>query len=748
VSIPPLFTFAPNWQFPVQEVRGYTSSLVEAYGGDEYRGEVRPHARSVVQYQATLTEPRDRQKFDAFLHRYGASRITCPLWMDGRGILASASNIVTIRSLGAREFVEGGYAAIIAANGDHRIYAISNIVPGAEADAIQLDTVDTLSFGLGDLIYPAYDAELSPETAASRITAEVENYNISVELFGRPEYETASALIYRNHPLIDTQPNRIADIGTQYLRQLAQIESVSGLRFRKDRTGRTLVARANTYTCFARSQIDFARAFLDYLRGRYRGVWCSNWQSDLTLAAPISAADDTIDIARIDYTDSYDGAVGRSDIAIKLRSGGTIYRRIVDAVALDATTERLELSSPVGVDLSVSDVRMISWLDYVRLSTDDITITWFTAETAEITLPLRSVAEDIMIDFLTQQDVDWRRAVKACTTGNINIASGLATYDGVSFSAGDYLLVANQTDKKQNGIYEHHGTGEPLTRRFDANADDLMQSGIAGRVMRGTTYGGALFFLDNLGAVDIGTTDIDFAIYRIELGNGLEYSANTTRIKRATNSGLTLSPSGLAVGKGDGIGGTGTTIDVDLDTNSGMELVGGKLRSRVGEGITRATGFIEVDLAANPALEFSESQLRLKTGETIERTASGAEVKRAADSGLEQVSAGLRTKATNGLERKSADAGIGAKNWVLHQSGAGPGASMSLPSTPVVSSMVLWRIAGEGATPNPMVNRTTLDGGRSAPYNTTDYYTVSGATVSFGANITGEAMVIAMYLPA
>jgi hypothetical protein len=46
----------------------------------------------------------------------------------------------------------------------------------------------------------------------------------------------------------------------------------------------------------------------------------------------------------------------------------------------------------------------------------------------------------------------WKAAVKAATTANITL-SGTLTVDGVSLSVGDRILVKDQTDKTQNGIY-------------------------------------------------------------------------------------------------------------------------------------------------------------------------------------------------------------------------------------------------------------------------------------------------------
>ena len=57
----------------------------------------------------------------------------------------------------------------------------------------------------------------------------------------------------------------------------------------------------------------------------------------------------------------------------------------------------------------------------------------------------------------TAQGLHVLTPVKAATTGNISIASALndgATIDGITLSTDDRVLVKNQTDAEQNGIYE------------------------------------------------------------------------------------------------------------------------------------------------------------------------------------------------------------------------------------------------------------------------------------------------------
>ena len=61
-------------------------------------------------------------------------------------------------------------------------------------------------------------------------------------------------------------------------------------------------------------------------------------------------------------------------------------------------------------------------------------------------------------------------SVKAASTANITIAAAPATLDGITLTAGDRLLLKNQTTANENGIYVFNGVGVALTRATDMDA--------------------------------------------------------------------------------------------------------------------------------------------------------------------------------------------------------------------------------------------------------------------------------------
>jgi phage-related tail fiber protein len=82
----------------------------------------------------------------------------------------------------------------------------------------------------------------------------------------------------------------------------------------------------------------------------------------------------------------------------------------------------------------------------------------------------------------------WKDTVRAATTANI-VLSGTLTVDGVALAAGDRILVKDQTQTSDNGIYVV--ASGAWTRAVDANTSALVSSQMSVRVAEGTVNGGS-----------------------------------------------------------------------------------------------------------------------------------------------------------------------------------------------------------------------------------------------------------------
>lgn len=104
---------------------------------------------------------------------------------------------------------------------------------------------------------------------------------------------------------------------------------------------------------------------------------------------------------------------------------------------------------------------------------------------------------------------DPKDAVRAASTGNIDLATGgLLTIDGVALQAGDRVLVKDQTDPIENGIYE--AAVGAWSRSSDADADDEVTQGMSTLVVEGTLNARKLYALSTADPIVVDTTALSF----------------------------------------------------------------------------------------------------------------------------------------------------------------------------------------------------------------------------------------------
>ena len=113
------------------------------------------------------------------------------------------------------------------------------------------------------------------------------------------------------------------------------------------------------------------------------------------------------------------------------------------------------------------------------------------------------------------------------TTSNITL-SGLQTIDGYSLTAGNRVLVKNQTDPKLNGIYEAASGAWSRSSDLDSNSEFIYGSKVT--ILNGTTLASSIWFLKYSDSYQIGTTEILWDIYKLKV-----YSTSTP-IYTATRS--------------------------------------------------------------------------------------------------------------------------------------------------------------------------------------------------------------------
>jgi len=159
--------------------------------------------------------------------------------------------------------------------------------------------------------------------------------------------------------------------------------------------------------------------------------------------------------------------------------------------------------------------------------------------TVQVATPVSDsdAATKAYVDGVTS-NINFHQPVRVATTGNITL-SGTQTIDGVALSVGDRVLVKDQSNQKNNGIYEVKNNGWTRTADADNTPDGELKGGDFTLVLEGTVNSGYGYVCSNTSAITIGTTDITYAAFNaakaVSAGTGLqEATPGTLSIDTAT----------------------------------------------------------------------------------------------------------------------------------------------------------------------------------------------------------------------
>ena len=137
------------------------------------------------------------------------------------------------------------------------------------------------------------------------------------------------------------------------------------------------------------------------------------------------------------------------------------------------------------------------------------------------------------------QGLDTKASVRLATTGSdITLDNTTTSLDGQSISDGDRILVKDQTDQTENGLYVASTSGS-WSRSSDADGNSEVTPGLFVFVEEGTNNGDNGYVLTTDGTITLGTTNIVFQQFsgagQITAGDGLTKTGNTIDVGGTTN---------------------------------------------------------------------------------------------------------------------------------------------------------------------------------------------------------------------
>lgn len=199
----------------------------------------------------------------------------------------------------------------------------------------------------------------------------------------------------------------------------------------------------------------------------------------------------------------------------------------------------------------------------------------------------RSLVDKEYVDTIAT-GLNFKSSVDVVTTvsdGNINLASFTGTIDSLTVLDTWRVLIKNQTDASQNGIYVYSGGSTSFIRSsdYDGTPEGEVANGDIIPVISGSTLLNTMWALVTADPITLGTTDLVFNLFSqllgVSEGDGIDISVVNGKQEisvelKATTPGLEFIGTGLNVDR--------TIFTSGLTTSGGDVLVNASTSSIVG----------------------------------------------------------------------------------------------------------------------------------------------------------------------
>lgn len=222
-------------------------------------------------------------------------------------------------------------------------------------------------------------------------------------------------------------------------------------------------------------------------------------------------------------------------------------------------------------------------------------------------------------------DTDYKQSVRLATTADVgNLFAGgnniTNTVDSTTVIANDRILVKNQNDARQNGIYRvvTAGTGSNGTwiRALDADASDKVTSGMTTVVTAGPNYAGTTWKLTTPDPITLGTTELTFINPFQQATPGAAGSG--TQVQYNTSGQLTGTPSFTFNETGNVLTVAGNVVSTSgFFVGNGSQLTGidaTQIQNGTSSVKTYSSSNVAINVGGSNVLVASSGNLHLSTG--------------------------------------------------------------------------------------------------------------------------------------
>lgn len=339
---------------------------------------------------------------------------------------------------------------------------------------------------------------------------------------------------------------------------------------------------------------------------------------------------------------------------------GSAWRKMLHGISVTGASNSAITISEANGSVTVTPNRVSQIADGVMWFEDKLKLDNATNEATANTLALRDAGGRLRV--ATPQDgldaanksyvdsartgLDVKASVKVATVAEGAFSTSFAAgqeIDDYTLVAGDRILIKNQSNEAQNGIYVVNESGAP-SRADDASENYEVTTGMFTFVEQGTLNADSGWVLITDGPINVGTSPLEFSLFSVAgnilAGAGLSKTGDVLDVN-VDEVGIEIHNDTLRIASGaagDSLGWDDGVLNLKVAANGGMEIASDELQIKIdpdfvglettsngirltaniaGDALSFTDGELDVVVSANGGLEIVSDELQINIDEDV-----------------------------------------------------------------------------------------------------------------------------------
>lgn len=390
---PVLFPFEPDAAQPLAETWSWVTDLFSSHNDTESRRALRFRPGMKLSWLVTTIDDAESERIFGLMFNNVSNWWYVPMWPYARKIADLSAGDYTPDSMVDSRFDWSDKVLVWRSSSQYDIMDVEAV----DITFVQLSGVVTFDhslpgtrmvpLGQGALIFPK-SWDRTQFVGSGTVEFELDSSNtVQIEALS-PAQSIDGFEVLTIHPISETGTEQ-----ENWNLSAQRIGGNIGPFLYRPFSPSPIVDRQMSWVAVGRSSVEEFKAWLNLRKGRQAAFFAATYVNDLILAAAPVAGNSYIDILACDFASKFLASPARSYVALLQHPATIAPLKVTGVTSPSAGIERLATSAPLAQSFGINT--RVSFLVLSRFDTDNVKMTYETADTISVTIPLKEIPREL-----------------------------------------------------------------------------------------------------------------------------------------------------------------------------------------------------------------------------------------------------------------------------------------------------------------------------------------------------------------